>query len=151
MSPCQECARDDARESAAARKQARFVETAAAVVLALGALVFGTARAQASGGNYVFDGGTPAEQQQVRLALQASAFNWSAVPAQITITIEPTAVSESVQGRIWLDSNLLDAGRFSWGVVQNEYAHQVDFYLLNDAQRAQLTRALGAAAWCYGD
>ena len=30
-------------------------------------------------------------------------------------------------GQIWLDASLLDSGRFSWGVVQHEYAHQVDF------------------------
>jgi hypothetical protein len=123
----------------------------AALALALTALLFAAGRAQASGGNYTFDGGTAAEQQQVRLALAASAFNWSAVPAQITITIEPNVISQSVQGHIWLDSNLLDAGEFSWGVVQNEYGHQVNFFLLNDAQRAQLTSALGAIAWCYGD
>jgi len=123
----------------------------AALAVTIAALVFGTDYAQASGGNYIFDGGTPAEQQQVRLALAASSFNWNAVPAQITITIEPNVISQSVQGHIWLDSNLLDAGQFSWGTVQNEYAHQVDFYLLNDQQRAQLTSALGAVAWCYGD
>ena len=107
--------------------------------------------ALAARGDYVFDGGTPLEQQQVRLALQASSFNWSAVPAQITIKIEPNVVSQSLPGHIWLDSRLLDAGEFSWGVVQNEYAHQVDFYLLTDAQRTELTGALGAAAWCYAD
>ena len=43
--------------------------------------------------------------------------------------------------QIWLDADLLDSGRFSWGVVQHEYAHQVDFALLDDATRAQLQHA----------
>jgi hypothetical protein len=46
---------------------------------------------------------------------------------------------------------LLDSGAFSWGVVQHEYAHQVDFFLLDDAARAKLDSALGATTWCYGD
>ena len=37
---------------------------------------------------------------------------------------------------------------FAWGVVQHEFAHQVDFLLLNDAQRAELERLLHASVWC---
>jgi hypothetical protein len=123
-----------------------------ALALAAAAILFhGTPAALASGGNYVLQGGTPAEQQQVRDALNASTFNWSAVPETITITIGPIADSQSVPGQIWIDSGLLDSGELSWGVVQNEYAHEVDFFLLDDAQRAELTTALGATAWCYGD
>ncbi|MBV8396172.1 MAG: hypothetical protein JO064_07925 [Actinobacteria bacterium] len=126
----------------------RQTAAAFAVLAALAA----PGRCLASGGNYVFDGGTPAEQAQVRSALDASSFDWSAIPEQITITIAPSSVSQSVPGHIYLDSNLLDQpGDYSWGVVQNEYAHQVHFFLLNDDQRAQLTQALGATAWCYGD
>ena len=55
--------------------------------LALAALALGTARAEAAGGNYVFDGGTQYEQQQVRQALAASSFNWSVVPGQVTVHI----------------------------------------------------------------
>ena len=99
----------------------------------LAALAF-PALAQASGGNYVFDGGTPAEQGQVRAALKASSFDWS-------------VASEAVPGQIWLDSGLLDSGRFAWGVVQHEYGHQVDFFLLDDAKRARIASALGGVAW----
>ena len=112
---------------------------------------FGTARAEAAGGNYVFDGGTPAEQSQVRQALNASSFNWSVVPGQITIVITPTPTSEAIPGKIFLDPGLLDSGDFSWGVVQHEYAHQVDFALFNDPIHAQLNTALGGTTWCYGD
>src|SRR6266849_1334883 len=84
------------------------------------------APALAGGGNYVFAGGTPKQQSQVRSALEASAFNWNLVSAQITIHIAPGINSEATTGDIWLDANLLNAGRFSWGIVQHEYAHQVD-------------------------
>jgi hypothetical protein len=118
-------------------------------VIAAATLTF-AGNAQAAGGNYVFDGGTQAEQQQVRAGLNASSFNWSLVPAQITIHIQPGIyTSYSVRGQIWLDANLLDSGRFAWGTVQMEYAHQVHFFLLNDQQRASLTTALGAKAWCW--
>ena len=43
--------------------------------------------ARAGGGDYVFDGGTLAEQAQVRAALEASSFNWSLVPVRITLHI----------------------------------------------------------------
>jgi hypothetical protein len=48
---------------------------------------------------------------------------------------------------IELDSGLLRTGRFAWGVIQHEYAHQVDFFLLNDAIRARLDGLLGGEAW----
>ena len=118
---------------------------------ALAAFVLATGRAQAAGGNYVFDGGTAYEQQQVRLALGASTFNWSVVPGQIVIHITPAPTSEAVPGAIYLDPGLLDTGEFAWGVVQHEYAHEVDFALLNDAAHAQLQNALGSTAWCYAD
>ena len=56
------------------------------VAPALAALAL-AAEARAAGGSYRFDGGTPAEQRQVRAALDASSFNWSLVPVQITIHI----------------------------------------------------------------
>ena len=43
------------------------------------------------------------------------------------------------------------AGNFSWGVVQHEYAHEVDFLLLDDGARAKLLRVLGGTTWCHGD
>jgi hypothetical protein len=103
--------------------------------------------AHASGGNYVFDGGTPAEQATVRAALNASSFDWSRVPAQIVIHIERGAASEATPGQITLDASLLDSGRFASGVVQHEYAHQVDFFLLDEAKRARLASVLGGTTW----
>ena len=123
----------------------RCALTAAFAALALSGV------AQAAGGNYVFDGGTPKEQAQVRSALNVSAFNWSLVPAQITVHIAPGfGTSDATPGELWLDSALLDSGVFSWGVVQHEYAHQVDFFLLDDAKRAALAPQLGGQSWWQG-
>ena len=120
------------------------------LVLLVSVLALGHAgMAKASGGTYVFDGGTRFEQAQVKGSLEASAFNWSLVPATITIHIQRGGVSHAQAGNIWLDSDLLDAGRFSWATVQDEYSHQVDFFLLTPAMRAQLQAALGTKAWCY--
>jgi hypothetical protein len=120
------------------------------VLLLATALALGTAApALAGGGNYTFQGGTAKEQNTVKQALNASAFDWSLVPQQIVVHIAPSISSEATLGEIWLDSNLLDAGIFSWGVVQHEYAHQVDFFLLDDAKRQALMGALGGSDWCY--
>jgi hypothetical protein len=107
------------------------------------------AGALAIGGNYVIAGGTPYQQQQVRQALAISSFDWSVVPVQITITIGATQTSEAYPGEIRLSGSLLSSGRFSWGVVQHEYAHQVDFFLLSDTTRTALTSLLGARDWCF--
>jgi len=117
---------------------------------AIGALA-AAGSALAGGGNYVIDGGTSYEQQQVRSALAASSFNWSVVPGPVTIHIAPSPASEAVPGAIYLEPTLLDSGEFSWGVVQHEYAHEVDFALLDAAKHAQLSAALGGTAWCYED
>jgi hypothetical protein len=120
-----------------------LVALVAALVLAPAAL--------AKGGNYTFDGGTKAEQAQVKAALDASSFDFSVVPGPVAVHITRNAATEATPGNIYLDPSLLDSGRFSWGVVQHEYAHQVDFLVLTDADRAQLQAALGGtAAWCAG-
>jgi hypothetical protein len=106
--------------------------------------------ALAQGGNYVFDGGTRAEQSQVRAALDVSSFDFSVVPGPVTIHVVRGIVPEATPGQIWLDANLLDTGRFAWGVVQHEYGHQVDFALLDDSRRAQLQALVGGTAWCSG-
>ncbi|MGZ8716503.1 MAG: hypothetical protein ACXWYO_05255 [Gaiellaceae bacterium] len=115
--------------------------------LAAAALAIAPA-ALASGGNYVFDGGSNAQQAQVTAALNASAFPWGVVPGTVVVHIQRDVASSAAPNQIWLDANLLDAGRFAWGVVQHEYAHEVDFALLTDATRAQLHSVLGGAAWC---
>jgi len=115
---------------------------AATAVLAL------ASEASAAGGRYAFVGGTPAARSQVRAALNASAFDWGRVPARITIHIGPGVHPHAEPGQIWLDQRLLASGRFSWGIVQHEYAHQVDFFLLDPASRALFNAALGGLDWC---
>ena len=111
--------------------------------------VTGTARA--AGGNYTFDGGTAAEQQQVTSALEASAFPWGVVPGLVTIHVAPGLATQSVPGQIWLDANLVDTGTFSWGLIQHEYGHQVDFLMLSEGSRKALTSVLGGKVWCWGE
>jgi hypothetical protein len=103
--------------------------------------------AHAGGGRYSFDGGTRAEQSQVPAALEATSFDWGIVPGRVVVHIESNIVSSAAPNEIWLDGRLLDAGRFSWGVVQHEYAHVVDFGVLTDAMRTQLAPLLGGTSW----
>lgn len=119
-----------------------LVTVAFALVLAPGAL--------AAGGNYSLDGGTRAQQAQVRAALNASSFNWSVVPGPVAIHIGRGDGPHAAAGEIWLEASLLDSGRFSWGVVQHEYAHQVDFAVLTDPMRAKLAPLLGGSSWWSG-
>lgn len=120
------------------------VALAAALIMLL---VPGLARA--SGGEYRFSGGTPAERATVRAALNASSFDWNLVPERVTIHIaRGIAASHSTPGQSWLDANLLDAGTFAWGVVDMEYAQQVQFALAA-SQHAQLLSSLGGRDWCY--
>jgi hypothetical protein len=107
-------------------------------------------RAAAAGGHYSFDGGTPAQRGQVRAALEASTFDWDVVPGTVAIHIRRGVGSQATPGEIWLDANLLDAGTFSWGVVQHEYAHQIDYLLLTASDRAQIQALLGGSSWCSG-
>jgi hypothetical protein len=102
---------------------------------------------RATGGRYAFAGGTPREQDQVTRALDASSFDWSAVPVLVTIHIAPLATSYATPGEIWLDKSLLAAGRMAWGVVQHEYAHEVDFFDLTPSGRSLLQKQLGATTW----
>jgi hypothetical protein len=106
--------------------------------------------ALAAGGNYGFDGGTRAQQSQVRSALNASSFNWNVVPGPVVIHIGRGDGPHAAAGEIWLDASLLDSGRFSWGVIQHEYAHQVDFAVLTDPLRDRLAAALGGSSWWNG-
>lgn len=105
--------------------------------------------ALAGGGSYTFAGGTAAQQATVRSALNVSAFDWSLIPSTVTISIGPYGTSYSTYGHVYLDATLLSSGRFSWGVIQHEMAHQVDFFLLDDTKRAVLEQALGGKDWCY--
>jgi hypothetical protein len=116
----------------------------------LGIFLAFPAIASAGGGRYVFDGGTQTERAQIQAALQASTFDWNIVPGQITIHVQRGIASQASPGQIWLDASLLDAGRYSWAVIQHEYAHQVDYLVLTDADRAALQALLGGTSWCSG-
>ena len=120
-------------------------------VTLVSALAFGllAQSALAGGGSYTFAGGSPGEQATVHAALEASSFNWSLIPSTITVHIGAYGDSYSVYGDVYLDAALLDSGRFSWGVVQHEFAHQVDFFLFDATKRAQLNTLLGGKDWCY--
>jgi hypothetical protein len=125
------------------RKRVAFVGLGALCALAF------AGSAAARGGRYVFEGGTAKEHAQVRVALEVSMFNWGLVPATVTIHLHRVVDSYATRGEIWLDTRLVDAGTFSWGTIQHEYAHQVDFFLLNDPRRAELNRLLGGTVWSH--
>lgn len=126
----------------------RLVVLIAAASLALPAATAGAGGAAPS---YTFDGGTRKERETVVAALRASSFDWSVVPGPIVIHIVDGEPSRSIPREIWLDGDLLNAGEFAaWGVVQHEYAHQVDYLLFDDAERALLLKRLGGRDWCYG-
>jgi hypothetical protein len=118
------------------------------ITLALGLLVLLPATAHARGGDYGFDGGTPRQQAQVRSALDASSFDWNLVPVRVTVHIGAYGTSYATPGHLWLEGRLLDAGTFAWATVQDEYAHQLDFFVLDDARREVLRQRLGATQWC---
>ena len=120
----------------------RFAATVAA------ALVL-PATALAEGGDYAFQGATPAERSTVRAALNASAFDWDIVPQRVIIHVGDVGTSHARPGHIWLDRDLLASGRFAWATVMDEYAHQVDFAVLDPFSRSILQQRLGASAWCY--
>jgi hypothetical protein len=125
------------------------MRTLVAAAVAAGALSLAPA-AHAVGGNYTIRGGTKAERKLVVSALNVSSFDWSVVRDRVTIRIAPGTDSRAIRGIIWLDSHLLDAGRFAMGIVQHEYAHEVDFFLFDDAIHAELLEELGGVEWCYG-
>jgi hypothetical protein len=117
------------------------------LIAALLAALAVAAPALGSGGNYVVDGGTAAEQAQVHAALDASSFPWGVVQQQIAIHVHRGIDSFALKGAFWVDADLLDAGSFSWGTVQHEYAHEVDYFLLSDAARTTLLASLGGTSW----
>ena len=119
-----------------------------AFVIAAACLAF-PATTSGAGASYTFDGGTKKDRETVVAALEASSFDWTVLPGPIAIHIVHGEPSRSVPHELWLDADLLDSGEFAWGVVQHEYAHQVDYLLFDDARRAQLLRELGGRDWCY--
>ena len=108
-----------------------------------------TSARNAAGGNYAFEGASRSERSTVRAALNASSFDWGVVPKQVTVHVGRYGVSKATPGHVWLDRGLLASGRFSWATVMDEYAHQVDFFVLDPERRALLQERLGGSAWCY--
>ena len=86
-------------------------------------------------------------------ALEASAFDWSLVPVEVTIQIVDCGCAGSRPGVIVLDETLLEpppyGPAYTWGIVQHEYAHQIWWYALDDAERTFLQDRLGGADLCY--
>jgi hypothetical protein len=117
------------------------------LIILLPLLLLAPGSAFAAGGHYDIVGGTTAERTQVTAALNASSFDWDVVAEPVTIHVARGVGSYAVPGEIWLDADLLDAGRFAWGVVQHEYAHQVDFFGLTQSDRAELLPLLGGRTW----
>ena len=85
-----------------------FARLAPALALAAAALALAPV-ALASGGPYVFAGGTPAERSQVTQALQASSFPWDVVRQTVVVHIGRGVVSDATPGSLWLDADLLDS------------------------------------------
>ena len=129
-----------------ARRRLVVLATAVAFLAAAG-------EALAVGGDYVFVGGSPEAQEQVRAAIDRSSFDFDVVPARITIRITNCGCAGAKPGEIVLDEVQLTSSpfgaRYAWGLVQDEYAHQVDFFVLGARDRRILRRNIGGKAWCY--
>ena len=133
------------------------MNTRASFAVAILAALALAPRAGAYGGHYRIEGGTAYERQQVVQALNVSAFNWSVVPWTVRITIRAgrltsagvDAAGISPPRHITLRADQLDQGIRSWGLVQHEYAHQVDFARFNDPLRRRLTSLLLAKTWWW--
>src|SRR6266568_8096298 len=109
-----------------------------ALLLAAACVAFPASTSGAALRTYTFDSGTKKERETVVAALDASSFDWTLLPGSLAIHIVHGQPSRSIPHEIWLDADLLRSGEFAWGVVQHEFGHQVDYLLLDDAERAQL-------------
>jgi hypothetical protein len=116
-------------------------------------VVLAPATAQAAGGDYVFEGGSVEARETVRAALEISRFDFDRVPSRITMKITNCGCAGARPGLIVLDENVVTdtslGERYSWGLIQHEYAHQIDYFLLDDDDRTAVRRVLGGKAWCY--
>jgi len=128
--------------------RAGFVAVAASAAFLALVVPRPPARAEAGPAGYSFAGGSARERASVRAALEASAFDWRVVPGPVTIHITRGGGGcFAGRGEIWLDSELLAHGRAAWGIVQHEYAHEVDYFLLDSKLRTRLERLLGGKTW----
>jgi hypothetical protein len=96
---------------------------------------------------FAVDGGGTRERAQIEAALAASSFDWRLLPVPVQVHVRPGIVSRATPGHVWLSSELLASGRFAWAVIQDEFAHQVDFFLLEQHERELLGAALGGESW----
>ena len=119
----------------------------AAALLAL--VLPSSALSASAGANLAFAGGSMHERADVRAALRASSFDWGLVRERVTVHIGAYGTSRSTPGHVWLDAGLLRSGTFAWATVMDEFAHQIDYFLLDGPRRGILQERLGAAAWCY--
>src|SRR5439155_6622784 len=126
-----------------ARTQLSALLAVLAAVSVLAVVLLGLpGKAQAQPTGYSFDGGTARQQATVRGALEASSFDWNLIPGEVTIHIAKGG-SYATKGHVWLDPALLAHRRAAWGVIQHEFAHQVDFFMFDATVRARLTKLLG--------
>ena len=80
---------------------------------------------------FVVDGATVRERAQIEAALAASSFDWRVLPAVVHVHVRPGVQARATPGHVWLSSELLASGKFAWAVIQDEFAHQIDFFLLD--------------------
>lgn len=97
--------------------------------------------------SYAVDGGSARERAQIDAALAVSSFDWRLLPVAVQVHIRPGVAARATPGHVWLSSELLASGRFAWAVIQDEFAHQVDFFLLDEGKRALMQAALGGESW----
>jgi hypothetical protein len=140
---------DDSHRGTSSGPAALLAVGAASVLLAF-AVTHPTAQARNLPPGYSFVGGTPSEHATVKKALAASSFDWRVLPGRVTIHIGPGGACSASEGQIRLGSAMLAHGRAAWGIVQHEFAHQVDFFLLSPAERTTLEKQLGGEAWWAG-
>jgi hypothetical protein len=97
--------------------------------------------------SFTVDGGSARERAQIEAALAASSFNRRLLPVPVQVHVRPGAPARATPGHVWLSTELLASGRFAWAVIQNEFAHQVDFFLFDEGTRALLNAELGGESW----
>jgi hypothetical protein len=97
--------------------------------------------------SFALDGGSARERAQIEAALAASSFDWRLLPVAVQVHVRSRVPARATPGHVWLSSELLASGRFAWAVIQDEFAHQVDFFLLDEEERVLLNAELGGDSW----
>jgi hypothetical protein len=75
----------------------------------------------------------------------------TASPPQITIQVSRCSCAGAREGLIVLDVIREDSlgEKYAWGIIQHEYAHQIDYFLFQRADRRAVRNTLGGKDWCY--